>query len=385
VSRPQETLPSAAPSPSADPVHAPGRKPAPRPDRVWIAWERQRRSLGLARRLGARLLLCLDERRGWLRYPVSALRTVALLLRCRGKAVFVQNPSMILAALAGILRKPLGYYLVVDRHSNFSFLSGQSGGLRRLASNLLSGFTLRRADVTVVTNAELAARIASRGARPFVLPDPFPEVPEAALGAAAAAPPRPSGSPAEILFVSSWAFDEPVAEAMEACRALEGEAIIRITGRVKPAYSRLLARAPGNFKTTGFVSDEEYFDLMARCDAVMAITRRTCTLVCGAYEAIALGRPMILGDSPALREYFDEGAVYTDGTAEDLVRKIRGLLAELPRHREGVRSLLERRTPEWEARFRALEAHVDGALASAKPRERIRFALTPGRRKNCFS
>lgn len=382
--RPQETPTVAAPDEAALRPDAAPRNPAPRADRVWIAWERQRRSLSLARRLGAVLLLCLDERRGWLRYPLSALRTVALLLRCRGKAVFVQNPSMVLAALAGILRKPLGYYLVVDRHSNFSFLSGHSGGLRRLASNLLSGFTLRRADLTVVTNAELAARIAARGARTFVLPDPFPEVPESARRAAEAAPPRAPGSPAEILFVSSWAFDEPVAEAMEACSALRGEAIIRITGRVRPAFSRLLARAPENFKTTGFVSDEEYFDLVARCDAVLAVTRRSCTLVCGAYEAIALGKPMILGDSTALREYFDEGAVHTDGTADDLARKIRALLADLPRHREGVRRLLERRGPEWEARFGALEAHVDGALAAAKSRARSRFALTPGRRKDCF-
>ena len=49
-----------------------------RPDRIWIAWERQRRSLGLAARLGARLCLFLDEDRGWLRYPLSAAKTLRL-------------------------------------------------------------------------------------------------------------------------------------------------------------------------------------------------------------------------------------------------------------------------------------------------------------------
>lgn len=339
---------------------------AVRADRVWIAWERQRRSLGLARRLGALLYLCLDENRGWLRYPLSICRTVRLLARCRGKAVFVQNPSMILAALACILKRPLGYYLVVDRHSNFSFLSGTRVGIKRALSDLLSGFTLRGADRTLVTNAELARCIEARGARAAVLPDPFPDIPEAARRIAASHVPKVGkvpGAPAEILFVSSWAFDEPIAEAIEACRILKSRVIIHITGRVKPAYRALLAGAPENFRPTGFLSDAEYFALMARCDAVMAITRRSCTLVCGAYEAIALGKPMVLGNAAALREYFDEGAVHTDSTFPDLVLRLDEILTDLHAKREAVARLLTRRAPEWERRLEALEASVDAAVA----------------------
>jgi glycosyltransferase involved in cell wall biosynthesis len=353
-----DTLPAAAAS-------VPSGK-AVRPDRIWIAWERQRRSLGLARRLGALLCLCLDEDRGWLRYPLSAYRTVRLLLRSRGKAVFVQNPSMVLAALAGLLKRPLGYHLVVDRHSNFSFLSGGPAGTKRVLSDLLSGFTLRAADRTIVTNLEMARIIEAKGARAFVLPDPFPDVPEAARRIAAERPPKDPGAPAEILFVSSWAFDEPIAETVEACRALKGRVIVHVTGRVKPSYQDLLAGAPDNFRPTGFLSDEDYFALMARCDAVMAVTKRSCTLVCGAYEAIALGKPMVLGDSAALREYFDEGAVYTDSTFPDLVLRLDELLKDLPARREAVARLLARRGPEWERKLADLEASVDAAVAALR-------------------
>lgn len=339
------------------------KAPRTRKDRVWIAWERQRRSLGLSARLGARLDLFIDEDRGWLRYPISAAKTLKVLMQSRGKAVFVQNPSMLLAALAGVLKKPLGYFLAVDRHSNFSFLSGGPPGPKRMASNLLSGFTLRRADLTIVTNAELAEKVAAMGGRPLVLPDPFPEIPGPAIKTASFPPARPPGAPAEILFVSSWAFDEPIAETIEACRALQGRVNVRITGRVKPAFARMLAGAPENFIPTGFIGDAEYFDLMARADAVMAVTSRSCTLVCGAYEAIALGKPVVLGDSAALRDYFDEGAVYTDSTAPDLIRCLRELLDDLPRHAEGIRSLLARRSPEWEESLEALEDRVDRAVA----------------------
>jgi len=341
---------------------APSWKPAPagrRPGRVWIAWERQRRSLELAARLGADLRLFLDENRGWLRYPLSAFRTVRLLRACRGKDVFVQNPSMVLAALAGILKRPLGYRLVVDRHSNFGFLSGGNSGLKRRLSDLLSDFTLRRADATVVTNPELAAFVEKRGGRPFVLPDPFPEIPAHALEAPGFPAPRGADAPREILFVSSWAFDEPIEQAIEACRALRGRVIVRITGRPKPAYARLLQGAPDNFVPTGFIPDSQYFALMARCDAVLAVTTRPCTLVCGAYEALALGKPLILGDSDALRDYFDDGAVYTDATVPGLIRSLEAVCADLPALRDGARRLYRKRHAQWQDRLESLEWLLD--------------------------
>lgn len=339
-----------------------------RSDRVWIAWETQRRSLELSARLGAELRLCLDEDRGWMRHAVSAAKTWRILEASRGKAVFVQNPSMVLAALACVLKPIFGYHLIVDRHSNFGFLS-QNAGLKRALSDLLSKRTLQAADLTIVTNPELAVRVERMGGRPFVLPDPFPRVPAAALETAARADDRPGGAPREILFVSSWAFDEPIAETIEACRALQGKVVVHITGRPKAAYRKLLEGAPPNFVTTGFLSDADYFDRMARCDAVMAITRRPCTLVCGAYEAIALGKPMVLGDTEALRDYFDAGAVYTDSSAPDLVRALTGIVDRLPELRKEVLDLRERRSAEWDGRLAALEYLADRGVAALRGRE----------------
>lgn len=345
-------MPSAAPAPEPEPA-----PPSPK-RRTWIAWETQRRSLNLSARLGAKLVLCLDEDRGWLRHLVSARRTLRVLRGQRGQIVFVQNPSMLLAALACLMKRRHGYFLVVDRHSNFDFLSPGKAGLKRRLADLLSGYTLRGADLTVVTNAELAARIEALGASAHVLADPFPEtgvLPPAEAPRDGAARRIP-----EILFVSSWAFDEPIAETIEACRRLRGRAVVRITGKPKPGFARLLASAPGNFIPTGFVPDAEYFALMARCDAVMAVTRRPMTLVCGAYEAAALGKPMILGDSRALRAYFHLGAVYTDASAGDIEAKIESLLGELARYGGEVRLLRDLRAGEWERAFKALEARLPG-------------------------
>ena len=76
----------------------------------------------------------------------------------------------------------------------------------------------------------------------------------------------------------------------------------------------------------------------------MAVTDRAATLVCGGYEGAALGKPLILGNSQALRGYFDEGCVYTDGTAMDVEARIRALMADLPGYREGISRLYARRS-----------------------------------------
>ncbi len=319
--------------------------------RVWIAWERQRRSLNLSRRVGARLFVFEGSRVRAVRYLVSGLKTLRVLFSSRHHIVFVQNPSMMLASLACLLKPWLGYWLVVDRHSNFAFGRNASYSLVRGLLSRLSVYTIRKADLTLVTNRELAGRVTSEGGRPFVLPDPFPEPPGERDGR--------SHAGLEILFVCSWAADEPIAEVVEACRSLQGRVTVFASGRPKKRYASILQRAPANFVCTGFLPDPEYFRLMAGVDAVMAITRRPATLVCGAYEAISLGKPVILGDSAALRDYFDRGAVYSDCSPGDLVKKIDVVAGALPRYANEVKALHAARAREWEETLVVLNGHLD--------------------------
>ena len=338
-------------------VAGPPQSQQPLADRVWMAWETQRRTTELARRVGAPLFLCLDEDKGWRRYLLSTARTVRELRSHRGNTVFVQNPSMVLAFVACLLKRPLGYALVVDRHSNFSHLFHRRTGVKLWLSDRMSRFTLRHADLTIVTNEELLAHIERAGARGFVLPDPFPEL--SAYRNADTLPGPRANEPLQILFVSSWAPDEPIEATMEACRRLRDEVIVRITGRTKPTFLKMLRNAPPNFQVTGYLSDAEYFRLMAQSDAVMAVTDRDATLVCGGYEGAVLGKPLILGDSVALRSYFDSGCVYSDGTADDLATQWLRVRESIAKYRDGIQDFLVRRSAEWEQRLVDLEAVLD--------------------------
>src|SRR5687767_7871064 len=94
---------------------------------VWVTWERQRRSIEMARALGVPLHMIEGGRnRAW-RYVSVISRTLAMLARERPQVVFAQNPSVVLAVLVCALRPLFGYRVVVDRHSNFDFADTEHG------------------------------------------------------------------------------------------------------------------------------------------------------------------------------------------------------------------------------------------------------------------
>lgn len=305
----------------------------------------------LSRSLGFRLRIFDHERLGWLRYPWSALRTLALLISERPSLVAVQNPSIVLAALACACKRVLGFSLVVDRHSNFLLSarpgSGPSGWKRRIFM-ALSRYSIRNADVTIVTNPEIAERVARESGRPFILPDPYPD-----LAIAPRLPPRPV---ARVVFVCSWAADEPILEMMEAAAEMRGEIVMHVTGRPKPAFSKLLGARTDNFRPTGFLSDADYFRLLAEADAVAVLTTQPSTLVCGAYEGIAMGKPLLLSGSKVLRKYFAAGAVHLDThRPREIAEKLRLLLSRRREIRDAGLVFLELSRAAWRARHMDLQ------------------------------
>ncbi len=314
--------------------------------RVWIAWETQRRSLNLSRRMGADLVIFDLERLGRWRYLVSIARTFAVLFAYRGRTVFVQNPSMLLAAMACLLQPLFGYFLVVDRHT--AYMDAVRGGpLARRIMRLLSILTLRHAGLTIVTNSQLLRKVMRCGGRGFVLPDPYPEMEAASR--------REKPFPFEILLVSSWAPDEPIAEMAEAARLLGPGFRIWASGNPKTRFASVLAAKPENFNSTGFLPDAAYFDFMRKVDCVAALTKRGATLVCGAYEAISLGKPIILGNSKVLKEYFSSGAVYSDCSATDLAEKIRRMAQGYDEYHREILVFREKSRSDWEKSLQRFE------------------------------
>jgi glycosyltransferase involved in cell wall biosynthesis len=313
---------------------------------LWITWESQVRNRSMSAQLGAHLLE-LDVSGGPLkRYALCIARTIAWTWRWRGGIIFVQNPSIVLATLALLLRPFLRYTLIMDAHNAGIYpAEGRNSRLQRIADWLIA-----HVDLVLVTNEGLARRVREVGGRPFVMPDPLP---------ALTAPAGSVGPAPTVLFVCTWASDEPYVEVFKAAELLP-DVTVHVTGRSKGRESAFGRKLPPNVVLTGFVPRAEYERLLTSAHAVVDLTTREDCLVCGAYESVAAGAPFVLSNTKALREYFRVGGVHVDNEAGAIAAGIRAILNDYGTYRAAVERLRRILETEWNEKKHTLLATIEG-------------------------
>ena len=317
---------------------------------IWITWEHHRRTREIARSLDLRLLE-LTSRRGVPWKYVSLLgRTTLYLLKARPTHLFVQCPSVILGLWAVLMQPLFGYVLVADLHNEAvePFVNRSSlfrWMLRRLQRN---------ANLSLVTNRALASLVEANGGRPFVLPDRVPIL--------QSAPNKDySNVPYTVVFVCTFALDEPYREVIEATRSLVDVATVHVTGGFD--VEDWSGSVPQNLRFSGYLPDVAYEDLLRRSDVVVDLTAMEDCLVCGGYEAVALEKPLVTSDTRALRACFSRGTVFTRHDSTSIAAAIKDALNR--RDELGHEMTLLRRDLEaaWEARKPVLMTQLEALAA----------------------
>lgn len=282
------------------------------------------------------------------RYVRQWLETRALLKeRSPAYIVLMQPPVIALWSVLPYLRRT-GALLVADLHTgvftNPKWRWAASGVAR----------AVRRHGFAVVTNEALAATLRDRGAQALVLHDrivrreldedgPF-EDQQLARSLAADF----------VLAPLSYDHDEPVREVLAAAAALPRVRWV-FTGR-PPAWVR--RAAPPNILFAGFVSNADYWALMARTAVVLAPTRDENTMQRAGYEALSAGKALVTARTSVLAEYFDGAAVLSGPEPSDWSSAVQ---QALNRRRELQRSMLmlrERRIQEQASGLVELRAMI---------------------------
>lgn len=322
---------------------------------LFITWGRLRRADTLAAHLGIASHSILYFKRGsrrtslplaLLRYLLQAVHTLGVCLRYRPRVVFVTHPPLFailpVYLYAGIFRARF----VVDIHSG-CFVQEHWRRWDRWQR-----FLARRAAFCLVHNADNAKTVEGWGARYEILPSLPPDLRVSGCPEHAA-----SGRPPRVVYICSFKEDEPVGAVIEAARGLP-EAEFRITGR---APRGLEASLPGNVRLTGFLSDDEYNELLAGADALVALTTRQGTLLYGAQEALALHRPLLVSRTATLEEYFGRGALFCDNTAEDIRRGVREMLSRREELSAAMAAFHEQYLAEGEERLERIRRRLERA------------------------
>ncbi len=294
------------------------RVPSPTRARgVVIAWMPvSQRSTTIAERLGFDLVLIGRSgfRRAWtapLAYPWSAIRTVWTLLRLRPHAAIVVAPPFVAALVALPFLAVLGAPVALDAHT------GALVDRRWRWSVPILSWLGRRSVAVVVTLPSLAAPLAARDVPTLVVPDPLPR-----LAPSAGAGPAPRDDrPARVVAVCGWGLDEPIEALVAAADSRPWR--LTLTGRPRRGLA-----TPDNVTLAGFLDDAAYVDLLATADAVVVLTDRDDTLLSGAWEAIALARPLVLSGTRALRDTFGDAVTYVAADATSIAAGIDAVLAD---------------------------------------------------------
>lgn len=315
---------------------------------VFISWIGYHgRSAGLAEDIGAEAYFFDGGRPSWpvaLRYVVNSLLTVRLLVRARPRAVLVMLPPLPLLVLAKLWSAVTGASLVGDLHSAV-FNDGQWLWATRPTMRLLAS------GHAVVTNEPLAQSCRDAGVPALVLHD--------SLGDVAAQPPPPAPGAAIVLAPLSYATDEPLTAILGAAAAHDGLRWV-LTGKAPAEVRR---EAPANVEFPGHIPNEDYARLMDSATVVLALTTREHTLQRAGYEAANAGKLLVASATGALREFFEDGAVYAEPTAESIAAAVTAALDRGPELTTRIREVQSRRRQEQRAALEQLRALVGTAEA----------------------
>ncbi len=304
---------------------------------LWVGWENHRRNVSISAAIGADLYEFNEPGGRIARYTRSMWKTFRLFRKQKPDVIICQNPSLVLTIFCMLYKFFYGAYLAVDMHN-----AGLGEDTNSKLLKKISVFIQKNIDLNIVTNKPLHDMVVANGGESFILPDKIPliDVPSESYR---------FSHEINLLFICTYARDEPYLEVFEACKLLKDSDVnigVYVTGKVPDSLNK--KTLSDNVYLLGFVSWEIYDQLLFSCDGIIDLTLMDDCLVCGGYEALAFNKPILLSDSKSSMEYFGHGACYTDNSTNDIVQKVIYMcekLKHLERKQEQHKIFLEK---EWD-------------------------------------
>ena len=314
---------------------------------IWITWEYQRRNVGISNYFNMELYeIVYDHKNIFYRYLLCIYKTLNLLSK-KPKLVCVQNPSMVLSLIAIFIKPLYKYRLVVDTHNSGIFPKTKF----KKICNVIFKYIQKKSDLTIVTNYYLENIVNQNGGNAKVLPDKIPSfVDTAALNLK-----LPIGK--IVVFICTFDIDEPYDEVIKSARYIEKSVKIIITGNyIGKVNTNQISR---NVFLTGYLQENLYWLLLKKADIVMDLTTRDHCLVCGAYEALSVNKPLILSNTQVNRNFFYKGCVYVDSDHQSIAKGIKRALTIQDKLEQDIFHLKKDLLWKWEEQATYVKKVID--------------------------
>ncbi len=321
--------------------------------RLWIAWEKHRRSIELSKLFRCESIILQSSFSRLIKFPLFILKTFFKLIHYKPHIIFAQNPSIVLNIFL-LLFKPLGRYLFVSDLHNAAIIPDNP--LILAFFNFPYKVIHKYADYVIVTNKYLAEIVRENGGRPLILPDPIPcieKLEKISLKGRFA-----------VCCICTFGDDEPIDVILEAASLLAEEDIyFYITGnrsRFKRKYKK--CSRSNNVIFTDFLPEDEYIKLIRSVNVILDLTTRDNCLVCGAYEAVAVGIPLVLSKKKILMETFTKGAIFCDNDGREVKEAILKIQSKEEYYIREVKQFKKEYIDLWYNRYTELEQSITNTL-----------------------
>ncbi|UTG91411.1 glycosyltransferase family protein [Geobacter sulfurreducens] len=276
---------------------------------IWITWENQVRNRAMSSMLGSSLYVfnCTGGRVK--RYVICCFKTISTLWKEKPAVVYSQNPSIVLVLFLLMMRPIFRYKLVSDAH--YAGVVAFNGN--KLFQSILN-ICNRMVDMVIVTNSDHARFIHDVGGKAVVCEDPLPDL--------TAYTRRYDDQSRTVFFICSYDVDEPYKMVFEAANLLAKEGFtLCVTGNYVKAHIDPKDYPAVSF--LGYLPEAQYYEQLMSSSIVLDLTENENCLVCGAYEAMSAGKPLITSNTSSLRSFFTKGTVFTDHNVDDLIEAVK--------------------------------------------------------------
>lgn len=366
---------------ASDEIH--GGSTAKDPNIAAICWlTHEVRTASYARYLNATLynIHYLSNRSVYIapfKYIPQCVKTWVVLAKQKPDLVYVMNPPIFAVLSVYLYCCSTQTQFIMDTHSPSLYS-------RRWRWTLpLQRWLAKHAMINIVDQDRFANLFASWGAETIVLERPPLDLQNAMLRAksesrdlvsregALSSKGQSSHNPNSfhITLIGQFASDEPVDVVVDAARHLP-DVTFSILGERFHAPRNLIQSAPKNVIFEGYLRGHAYWDHLASADAIMTLTTFEYSLLGGAQEGMAMGKPLILSKQPVLTEYFSKGTVFVEHNVESMVEGIHEARCNREDLAKEVTALGIEKRQQWDASFASLMQLIK---ASFERRTRTRY------------
>jgi hypothetical protein len=292
------------------------------------------------------------------RHASLFVKTLNILRKDKPKLIICQSPPMTCSLVALVYRyvfaKGVRCEIFIDAHGH-AFYKPWS----RL--KFLSKFIMKKARLVIVSNAEEQNSIIhDYDIKPVVLEDPIPLF-DSTIYPEKANRKKWQNSDSEndndkifkVAVINPFRY-APLREILNAASELTGVTKFYITGDYSKTNKSLLATKTDNAIVTGFLPLQEYAALLRHVDAIIDLTTDQATMLAGAYEAVALEKPLITTYNSPLRRYFNRGTLHVNNSTSEIKEAITLARERKTQLQREMHELKLERQNEWEQKFSSL-------------------------------